>query len=84
MNKNELFGHLCVVLIIILVALSWFTYSLWIDYQEYKAENEEWLNKTEERINKLQDTARYTANVCEQFLADEQLLMDYGNDRSTQ
>jgi hypothetical protein len=83
MNKNELFGHICVVLIVILVALGWSTYSLWTDYREYKAVNTEWLDKTEERINKLQDTAWYMTNVCEQYLAEEQLLMDYGNDYST-
>lgn len=84
MQKNELFGHLCFVFIVLLVGLSWFTYTLWAEYREYRQTNEEWLDQVESRINKLQETAWYTQNVCEQYLADEQLLMDYGNDQSTQ
>ena len=42
------------------------------------------VDRCEVKIEELKAIALETKNTCEQYLQDESLLMDYGNDQSSQ
>ena len=73
------------ILIAIIFVLAVLLVHSYITVTELKTELDEtksWINDTEKRVGELKAISLETQNICAQYLQDQMLLMDYGNDQS--
>lgn len=70
---------------ILIIVLFFLVIDSWVRIYELKEElsfASTWLVYTDERIAELRERAWETQNACEQYMQEDSLLMDYGNDQS--